>query len=245
MQTKAHQRLAGRIVSYSTDFEIANVLVRDFEARADSRGSLATSLNAPAASHPKLHTRRNTEGSRRIVGRHLKKTLYVSFIKDLYEDFGEYLSNILNIAALAGVDPARFAGDVKIELKATEILSAGDWPNSVRLISDKIFRQLENERSTTKLIEKIDAKLGLAVPRATIDAALPYLDARHIFVHRDGVSDALYRVSYPGIPLDRSGKLKANYNFVISAQSAVSALAKALDDRLIDLGLVREDDLVG
>lgn len=147
-------------------------------------------------------------------------------------------------AAMAGIDPARFVGEIKLDLHAAEILAAGNWDATVRLVSDAIFRKLENERNTRELLRKASARLGLAINQATLVAAMPYLDARHILVHRDGKVDDQYCLDYPQVAL-RDGKIQTNYQFVIAARNAIDALARHIDDRIIQANLVRNQDLVG
>jgi hypothetical protein len=179
-----------------------------------------------------------------IVGRHLVRTLHTSFVKDLFEDFSEFLSTSLVRAAQRGIDPARFVGDVKLELSAAEILKAGGWDAAVQMISDAIFRKLENERNTKDLIRKASVRLGLALNPAVLEVAMPYLDARHILVHRDGKTDDLYRRDYPAIELDRD-RIQINFAFVSAARERVTALVRHMDEQIILAGLVRPQDMIG
>ncbi len=105
-------------------------------------------------------------------------------------------------AALKGIDPARFVGEVRLDIHAAEFLAAGNWDAAVALVSNAIFRKLENERNTKDLVRKASVRLGLQIDQGKLDAAMPYLDARHMLVHRDGKTDEQYRRDYPGIPLD-------------------------------------------
>lgn len=244
MVTKAIRRFEQRVDYYGTDLELCDLLVRAFARRANSEDNLAVDLGSDADRHPILGRRRNTRASRGICGNHLKSTLAIAFIKDLYEDFSEYLATIMTNAAMKGINPARFVGNVKLDLHATDILSAGNWDGAVRAISDAIFRKLENERNTRDLVRKASERLGLNVEQAVLDAAMPYLDARHILVHRDGKTDEKYRNDYPTIPL-RNDKLVVDFALVSNAKIAVSALAREIDDKLIAADLVRAKDLDG
>ena len=244
MVTKAFRRFEQRVEYYGADLELCDLLVRSFTIRPNTATSLAVDLGTDAARHPYLARRTNTLASRRICGSHLKSTLYTAFIKDLYEDFSEYLATIMANAAIKGVNPARFVGNIKLDLHATDILSAGNWEGAVRTISDSIFRKLENERNTRELIRKASERLGLNVDQVVLDAAMPYLDARHMLVHRDGKTDDQYRIDYPHIVL-RDEKIVVDFPFVSSAKSAISALAREIDQKLIAADLVRRQDLDG
>lgn len=242
MPTKALNRFIDRVVSYESDLELNDVLIRNFLDRPNSQDSIAIAIGVDAARYPRLGSRVNSKNSRNIVGLHLKRTLYIGFIKELYEDFADYLSTSLARAALAGVDPNRFVGEVRLDLHATEIIGAGSWEAVVRLMSEKIFRALENERSTITLIDKIGKRLGLRLEKNILDAAIPYLDARHILVHRDGLVDEVYRNKYPTIALD-GDKIVLNHVVVTAAKQAVRALAEHIDEKLLAQGLVRNRDI--
>lgn len=244
MPSKAYQRFDARITAYDADLELADILTSAFVKRPNSETSVCEAVGADFAKYPKLHLRQNTRKSRQIVASHMKSTLYVAFIKDLYEDFSEYLATSLSRAALAGVDAAQFSGEVKLDLQAREILQTGSWEGVIRLISDKIFRALENERSTIKLINKISARVGLQLEDAVLNEAMPYLDARHILIHRDGKPDDVYTRSYPTVPVS-NGKLVIGFSFIKDARNHVRALAQHIDDRMQDARLVRPQDMMG
>lgn len=244
MATKAFRRFEQRITSYYEDLELTDLLVSRFMRSRHSQDSLSVSLGSDAQRHPYLARRVNNRSSKTICGTHLKATLHTAYIKELYEDFSEYISNIMANAALAGVDPSRFIGNVKVDVKATDLLKAGSWDVVVRLISDDIFRKLENERSTIELIRKSIDRLGLNINIQTLNDAMPYLDARHIFVHRDGKTDDDYRRKYPGIRL-RDNKIIADFSLVSSARQTIWDLAKAIDDNIIAANLVRRQDING
>lgn len=244
MPTKAYHRFAQRVDSYSADLELCDVIVRKFLNQPNTAQTLAESLNSTNERHPNLGRRQNNRQSRMIVGRHLVRTLHTSFVKDLFEDFSEFLSTSLVRAAQRGIEPARFVGDVKLELNAADILKTGSWDAAVQLISDAVFRKLENERNTKDLIRRASVRLGLALDAQIIDAAMPYLDARHILVHRDGKSDELYRRDYPAIELD-GDRIQVNFGFASTARDRVTALVRHIDDQIIAADLVRRQDMVG
>jgi len=242
--TKAYHRFLNRIAYYNTDIELCELLVGRFFQTPHSDENLAVALGSTADIHPSLSRRVNSRNSKNICGNHLKSTLYAAFIKDLFEDFSAFISDTMTKAALAGIDPARFVGEIRLDLHAADILATGNWDAAVRLVSDAIFRKLENERNTKELLRKASARLGLALDQNVLNGAMPYLDARHILVHRDGRVDDLYVADYPQIQV-REGKIATNYQFVGDARRAVDALARHIDERVIAANLVRNQDMSG
>ncbi|MEM6890236.1 MAG: hypothetical protein AAF636_19190 [Pseudomonadota bacterium] len=244
MKTKAFQRFIQRIGYYDSDIELCDLLVKSYLIGPNSDENIAVALNATAESHPVLAGRPNKRASRNTTGYHLKSTVAAAYIKDLFEDFSEYISEVMTKAAIKGINPAQFIGDVKIEIQARDILSYGTWDQVVSHISSEIFRKLENERNTRQLIRKASRRLGLNVDNALLDAAMPYLDARHIFVHRDGKTDQKYRDSYPDVRL-RKEKIVTDLTFAKDAKTAVKALGSDIDAKIIAADLIRQQDLSG
>ena len=154
MKTKAFQRFIQRIGYYDSDIELCDLLVQSYRNRPNSDENIAVALGATTASHPVLAGRPNTRASRNTTGNHLKSTVAAAYIKDLFEDFSEYISEAMAKAAIKGVNPGQFVGDVKIEIQARDILSSGSWDQVVSNISAEIFRKLENEKNTRELIRK-------------------------------------------------------------------------------------------
>ncbi|UWQ16663.1 hypothetical protein [Jannaschia sp. M317] len=244
MKTKAFQRFIQRIGYYDSDIELCDLLVKSYLNGPNSDENIAVALSATAESHPVLAGRPNTRASRNTTGNHLKSTVAAAYIKDLFEDFSEYISEVMTKAAIKGINPAQFVGDVKIEIQARDILSYGTWDQVVSHISGEIFRKLENERNTRELIRKASRRLGLNVDNALLDAAMPYLDARHILVHRDGKTDQKYRDTYPAVRL-RNEKIVTDLTFAKDAKTAVKALGSDIDAKIIAADLIRQQDLSG
>lgn len=240
-KTKAYHRFKQRCDYYETDVDLCELLVKNFVAMQDSNDAVAVALGSDKSDHPRLG-QVNSRRTREIRGGHLKRTLNASFVKDLYEDFVEFIAETMTKAAQKGVDPGRFAGEAKLDLQAKEVLGAGSWDGVVTMISQKVFRVLENERKTLALISKAASRLGLTIDQALIDTAMPYLDARHMLVHQDGRADAEYRKKYPRVSV-RDGKIVLDSTFITSARNSVDALAKAIDEQIISAGLVKAEHL--
>jgi hypothetical protein len=240
-KTKAYHRFQQRCDYYETDLQLCELLVGDFFSITNSTDSVAVALGSTKAQHPRLG-QLNSLRTRQIRGGHLRQTLSASFVKDIYEDFVEFFGETMTRAAQKGIDPGRFAGEVKLDFQARDILAAGSWDNLVALISQRIFRTLENERKTALLISKVSTRLGLTVDAAVIDAAMPYLDARHMLVHQDGRADEEYRRKYPGIAAPY-GKIRLDNTFIAATRSTIDGLARTIDAEIIAHDLVRPEHM--
>lgn len=193
--------------------------------------------------YPLLANRTNNANSRGLVVKHLRKTIYVAFIKDMYEEVTEYIRYILQEGVMNGADPNRLVGEHNVNMKANDILSKGTKREIVQSIMEQIFQQLENERSTINLIPKINNKLGLTIEQALIDAAIPYLETRHIFVHSDGKPCEEFKRKYPDIRLDEHNRIALNYSFANAAYNAINSLLQEIDNKMIEKNYISPTEL--
>jgi hypothetical protein len=242
MSSKARIRFLNRLAHYEADVELADVL-----SIAAKNGTLASSTavfnGVEKKKHPRLAARLNTPKSREIALGHLTNTLHGSFIKDIYEDFTAYLLDILKASARKGLNPDRLIGDHKFSVDANQLLALGSWDAVTAFVSDTLFRRIEGERSTVKLISALDAKLALKLPPATVNAAMPYLDLRHLLVHRDGVADRDFCAKYPKFGLKEGNSLEVGHKVVSAARQAVKDLVHTIDAHVLTAGLLHKSDI--
>jgi len=244
LPTKALHRFTQRIRYYESDVELCDLLVESFIKSPNTATNIADNLGGSVDTHSVLTSRDNTRASRNTCGNHLRATMATAYIKDLYEDFAEFIADTMSKAAMKGVNPAIFIGDVSINVQAKDILATSSWEGTVNLISSEIFRKLENERSTKDLVRKASTRLGLNIDNGLLDAAMPYFDTRHILVHRDGKTDERFRNDHPDIRL-RARKIVVDLALAKSAKTAVAALAYDIDTKIIAADLVRPQDISG
>lgn len=244
MRSKHLVRLLNRVAHFEADVELADVV-----AISNHTGALNTKVGVRLfdavnpKQHPRLAARIPNAHNRRLAVRHLKATLCASFLKDIYEDLSAYMQSILEGAARNGLDPNRLIGEHKIQLEANDVLAAKTWPGVVRLVTQSVFRRLENEKSTRDLIQKLNAKLNLGVPQPIIDAALPYLELRHLVVHSDGVADEKFCRSFPNFGATAGAKIDMNFSVLQAAKKAVVVLVEEFDVKVVANNVLAATDL--
>jgi hypothetical protein len=242
MKTKSLHRFFNRADHFQADIEIADIF-----ALAVSKGALksAESLfeHCDSEKHPTIAKRTVSEHNRMMASRHLSKTLCSAYIKDLYEDFSRYLAEIIESSARKGLSADRIIGDHKFAIDANELLKLGSWDAVIAYVSATLFRKIENEKSTIKLISAIDAKLDLKLDAAIRDAALPFLDLRHLLVHRDGVPDNEYCDKYQALGFTVGRQVSLNFKLVHGAKTAIHTLARHMDEKVVSLKLVSVNEL--
>lgn len=240
MISKGYQRFKNRLNYFRIDKEVVDVIYSQKELIAGNDKI----FNGVDEHFPLLNVRQNTAQSRTIVVKHLQHTIYVSFIKELYEEVTEYIKYILNEAAKNGADTNRLVGEHNISMKANEILSQATKRDIVGHIMNSIFQQLENERSTLALIQKVKTKLGLNTGQALIDDALPYLELRHIFIHADGKPNKDFLAKYPQFSLDQKRKIKLDQQVLDDAYDRVKTMLSSIDKEMIRKRYISENEKI-
>ncbi len=194
--------------------------------------------------HPNLHSHTNTPLARQKVIQHLRKTIYISFIKDLYEEVTEYFRYILKQGAKSIPQKGRLVGDIKLTFNANEILIASSHDEIIESVTNKLFQELESQKNTTLLIKQINSKLGLNICESLQTEAMPYLLLRHIFVHSDGKPDRNFKASYGSMfSLDAKGRISLQKQHLNEAKSKVDALITAFDQAMIEKNYFEQAEL--
>lgn len=226
MSSKGYRRFKDRLEYFRTDNEMVEILVLNKELL---KGEDIIFRQVDVAKHPLLSNRTNNANSRGLVVNHLRKTIYVAFFKDMYEEVTEYMRYILKEGAMNGANTGRLVGEHKVNMNANDILAMGTKKEIVQAIMRQIFQQLESQRSTIDLISQIEKKLDLSINEQLIKKALLFLEIRHILVHSDGKPDEAFLKRYPTIEVDKQKKIVLNAAFIAEAYDAVNNLLLAID----------------
>lgn len=241
MISKGYLRFCNRLQHFLADNEIINILLGNMELLA---GDDAIFKGVTKENSPILYSYAKTPHCRKITIFHLRKTLLVSFIKEQYEEVTEYLRYVLFHAAKNGAPAQRLIGEHnKINFDANFILSASSHDVLRKAVTDHIFQQLENERSTLDLIKKINSKLGLDIPDEAIEEVLPYLLIRHIFVHSDGKPNQEFREKYPQFKLNQKKQINVLDLPINKIMNKVKKIIKMIDKGMLEKGFFPEDEI--
>lgn len=242
-KSKALYAFEQKLIYFYDDIEMMDVIrtsiLRGDLSDADSKFVLA-GVNKDKHAH--LSRRGNSEGSRQNTINHLRGSVYSSFIKDLYEEVTDYLKIILLQASKNSFDSGRIIGEHGFKIDAKTVLSLGGWEEVCKFITESVFQALESERSTLALLRKMCAKLSLNVEEKYFDAALPYLEVRHLLVHADGKLSDEYKAKFPHVKAN-NGVVVLDYGFIVAAYKSVLALVRAFDGEVVSKQVLRQGDV--
>lgn len=162
-----------------------------------------------------------------------------SAIVELYGYFSEYMRDILK--EIYQKDPMQVVGKSPKLLSMTfadlaKLNNIGEL--HTKMVED-VFRSLENERSITKLIDKMLNGTGAQVSQAEKDSVLPYLEMRHLIIHNNGKIDAEFEGKYgAAMNLKAGDKVPSVFLNADSAIKSVSAFVKKIDGEFIRMNMV-------
>ena len=99
---------------------------------------------------------------------------------------------------------------------------------------DSVFRKLENERSTLKLLDRILGHTDVHPDPAQQEDAIMYLEMRHLVIHNQGRIDSGFEKRYGGGTRFKDGdRLPLQARTVQSAVTAVATLIQDIDTQLL------------
>ena len=244
MKTKHLVKFLNNSAHLDTDLEFIEIInLANNDGRFKQEKSSYIFDFVDSTKHPKLSTRANSDQGRRLAMNHLKNTVRTAFIKRLYETTTIYFRDIVKSATEKGLDADKLIGEHSINLSSRELIKIGSYDKIIEKISTAIFRQLENEKSTKKLIDKLDKKLGLGIGSEIISNALPYLEIRHLLVHNDGKADKEFCDTFPFIPAEERKAIKLTHELITNARIALITLIKEFDKKVVEKGLVEDSEL--
>lgn len=240
MRSKGFHRFETRLIYFRQDVELVDIISRNRE-KIKGKEHIFRMLNEEM--HPLLWERRNSPRCRKPLIKHLQKTIYVAFIKELYEEVTEYIRYIIYNASKNGAKPERIIGDHTFKMSANDILSLATRADIIKSVTDQVFQLLESERSTIQLLRQTVSKLGLQIEQQIIEDAIPYLMYRHIFVHSDGKPNDDFKNAYPETKIDDKGRILLNVEVLNKAYQAVSCLIKAYDNEMIRINYLSNSEI--
>jgi hypothetical protein len=242
MRSKALVRFLNRVARFDDDIELIDVFVRAIAA-GDLTSHVSSRLfdHIEPSTHPRLAKARATDHNRGLVVGHLRKTVYSSYIKDLYEDFTEYLNELVVSAFRKGLDPVQLRGEYKVLVAADELLGCEDWDAALQVIADSVGHRLDAMGNHKKL-DFLDKRLGLTIDSALVDAAMPFIDLRHLLVHMDGKADEGFCSRCEGLGARPGESVRLTEQTTRNARAAITALVEHIDARAVDVGILQDED---
>lgn len=233
-ESKSLQRFRSRVEHLEQHVQAVDVCVALALATTKANPKAAkTILGAIGKDHDKYSRLRQPVGESPRVFNYSKSQSYEHALIALYRHFGEYLRGILE--EMYATDPLAIVGKVSgSSLQFHELVQLGSFDAIVKRMIDTTFRRLEDERSTTKLLDKIVGHTKIKIDDVVREEALRYLELRHLFIHNGGRCDAVFEKAHgKHLKVKDGDDLPTDFKTTSAAFQAVTKLLKAIDHELL------------
>ncbi|OBX34996.1 hypothetical protein A8U91_04059 [Halomonas elongata] len=212
-ESTAFQRFRNRLEQEKQTLQILDASLINAHREAKSKeGPLASALGYDQNKYDQLHIP-SVEGKRVIT--QAKNANYRAAVIRLYAIWSHYMRDILGL--MYEVSPHQISQKAHGEIKFSEAINLGSYEAIKNYIVDHVFRSLESEQSTKKLLDKIVKHTKISLSQSLKVHALAHLEIRHLLVHANGYVDERYHKSYKGIvPCEVGKKLKMRWTLVDS-----------------------------
>ena len=208
----------------------------------NSKGSIRLDLGDKENNHLHLNHPNDVKNVNRIFAFSRSK-INEQVVVEVYRIFTDYMVHILR--EIFASSPKRLLSlasnkDDK-QMSFMEILNAGTYDELQDQMSLKIYRSLERQKSTPKLLEKFIRVSGININQDLKRKALLFLEIRHLIIHNNSKADEKStQMNNEGLVSvnTRNRKITINFYLVNSAINSVFALCKAIDQELERVGLV-------
>lgn len=244
--SRSLQSFNGKVRSLKIHVQLADVAftrINRYCSRRKGNGkTVGETLGTTNAKHPQLNEpNESIEISRIFATSRIK--INEQAIIELYAFFADYLSSV--IREMEGVNPNRILGivppDSPTNLSFKDVFTLGSYPAILDEIARRVFRSLENERSTPNLLKKFIKATKLNVPVNLRGDALVYLEIRHLIIHNNSKADDKFNsLNNRGLVSVNVSNKKVIINYKLSnaAIDAVTALCQSIDSELVRLGFI-------
>lgn len=244
--SKSFQSFNGKVRSLKTHVQLADVAFTRINRKCSrNRGngkSIGETLGTNTAKHPQLNEPNESIEINKVFATSRIKINEQALI-ELYAFFADYMSSV--IREMENTNPNRILGvvppDSPTDLSYKDVFSLGSYNAILDEIAKRVFRSLEDERSTPKLLKKFIKATKLNVPVGIRDDALVYLEIRHLIIHNSSKADAKFNaLNNRGLVSVNAVNKKVAINYAISnaAIDAVTALCQSIDGELTRLGMI-------
>lgn len=188
-------------------------------------------------------TKAGKPSKHRSITNHAMKRNAELAIQLLYPHFTEYLRLLLkemyDVSPLEIVSKAQGMNKAQASFRFDEIVRLGSYEAICDHMVDQVFRSLESQRNTRKLLDKILDNTEVEIDQLVFRDAMMYLDMRHLIVHNTSLVDEVFEQRYGSTLNTKAGdKLKVDMGVAKRAVKTVEGLCIQVDRGLIAKGLI-------
>jgi hypothetical protein len=238
--SKPHYIFSTRIQDISANLDVIDASLQLLEKTLESKNideKIAKSIGITARKYKALNI--PVKQGQAIINR-TKRNNYEYSILILNTHFSEYLKNILR--DMYDHKPLLIAGKASGTLQYHEIIESGSFDSISDMIVDRVFKKLESDRGTKKLLTNILKGTKVKLPDKIENNALMYIEIRHLLVHQSGKFDKDFIKRFGNSiksSIEVNEKIPLTIDFVREGIKSVSELVGTIDRQLIEKGYLK------
>lgn len=245
-QSKNHQSFLSKIKVLRQHVQLSDLCYTQGNVlcakKKDEEISIADALKAKEGSHMQL--RMHNDGRNiGMVFANSRAMINQQAIVDLYSSFAEYLSSI--VASITKVSPYTIRpileGKEEYSIKFHDLVKLGNYDSIMSEMARRVFRILEDERSSKQLLNKLIKLTNISISGELIERSLLFMELRHLIIHNEAKADDKFiNANRENIVTINSSNKKISYTFPLteSAINCISDLCTQIDSELIRKGLL-------
>ena len=247
-ESKSWQRFEGKIRSLKQYLQLMDLSlsISNSQCRSENeKKTIADALGATVGSHGQLNIpNKHIDINRTFIS--ARKQLNEQAFVELHCIFSDYIAHV--IAEMAHAKPNRLlsilGSDSDRTITFADIVKFGDYNSIIDEMAKRVFRILENLRSTTDMMQKLCKITKISIDENLMNESLVYIEVRHLIIHGDSYIDESFKKKekHELIPL-RGNKLALRYEVTNKAINSIYELCRTIDNALIDkniLGIRRQ-----
>ena len=244
--TKSFQKFPRRVASMKQTFQLTDLalsMAQKHCMKSSGQGKkLAEVMNGNLMTHRQLNIPDNKVDIQRTFVTNRNRLNQQALI-DIYRAFSYYMKNV--ITELSHQNPIKMQGllcnKTDKSMTYSDIINLGSYNAIITDMANKVFRSLENLRSTTEMLDKLLSLTHANINQSIKEDAILYLELRHLIIHNNSrADDKFIERNSKGLVNVNPANKKISYNYLLSntAMNVVYQLCKQFDDEIVRLGLV-------
>ena len=240
-ESKTHQRFRSRAEQLEMYLEAMDAAARITFNLLGQSGNAEKDIDEALPIKCDNYTRLNHPTSHRArIYNYCRSKNTHSAIVEIFGYFSEYMRDILK--EIFATNPMHVVGksNKMLNLTFADIAKFNSLQEVHRRMVEDVFRSIENERSTIKLIDRIISGTDANISAAEKDTAIPYLEFRHLIIHNNGKIDAEFERKYGAkFSVKVGDKVPSKFTVADEAIDKISEFLKKLDSEFLRLNLVK------
>jgi len=244
-ESKSWQRFEGKLRSLKEYLQLIDLSLsnsnKECSRKIGKADKIGIALGGTLESHRQLNMPNLTTDIRRTFIS-ARKQLNEQAIVELHCLFSDYISHI--ISEIAHRNPKCLleilGQDSEHMIKFADIIRLGSYDIIIDEMAKRVFRILENMRSTTDMMNKLVKITHIEIDKGLMANALVYIDARHLIIHNDSIADDKFKQrDIDGLIPLRGNKLTLNYAITNKATNTIYELCKKIDNELLKRQIIQ------